>query len=168
MPAIAQVLNHVAVTTSSLGVVNWEIQQRARGRDLSRLTLYPEAIPPSVVVVVVQRLGHIGLFAAPRTATHQASLSFTVSQSLLRLISIESMMPSNHVILCCPLLLLPSVFPSIRVFPVSQLFASGGQSFGASTSASVLPMNIQVWFPLGLTGLIYLQSKGLSKSSPAP
>ena len=58
----------------------------------------------------------MGLLATPRTATHQVSLSFTVSQSLLKLISIESMMPSNHIILCCPLLLLPSVFPSIRVF----------------------------------------------------
>ena len=66
-----------------------------------------------------------------------------------------------------PLLLLPSVFPSIRVFSMSQFFTSGGQSLGASTSASVLPMNIQGWFPLGLTGLISLQSKGLSRSSPA-
>ena len=62
-----------------------------------------------------------------------------------------------------PFLLLPSVFPSIRVFPVSWLFTSGGQSTGASALASVLPMNIQVWFPLKLTGLISLQSKGLSR-----
>ena len=90
------------------------------------------------------------LFATLRSATHQASLSFTVSQSLLKLMSIGSMMPSNHLILCCPLLL-PSVFPSIRVFPVSQLFASDGQSVGASTSPSVLPVNIRGWLPLGLT-----------------
>ena len=76
--------------------------------------------------------------------------------------SIESVMPSNHPILCCPLLLLPSVFASIRVFSKSQLFASGGQSIGTSASASVLPMNIQGWYPLGLTGLISLLSKGLS------
>ena len=69
----------------------------------------------------------------------------------------ESVMLSNHLILCHPLLLLPSIFP--RVFPVSQLFTSGGQNFGASASASVFPMNIQVWFPIGLTGLI-LRSKG--------
>ena len=71
------------------------------------------------------------------------------------------LMPSNHLILCHPLLLLSSVFPRIRVFPLSRLFASGGQSIGASASASVLP--IQGSFPLGLTGLISLQSKGLSR-----
>ena len=74
--------------------------------------------------------------------------------------SIESVMPSNHLILCLPLLLLPSIFHSIRSFPMSQLFTSGGQNIGASVS--VLPMN-QVWFPLGLTGLISLLSKGLSR-----
>ena len=65
---------------------------------------------------IVQSLGHVWLFATQWTAVHQASLSFTVSQSLLKLVSIESMMPSNHLIFCCPLLLLPSVFPSITVF----------------------------------------------------
>ena len=90
------------------------------------------------------------------------SLSFTVSRSLLKLISVESMMPSNHLILCHPLLLLPSIFPSISSFPVSQLFASGGQIIGSSALASVLPMNIQGWFPLGLTTLILL-FKGLSR-----
>ena len=74
------------------------------------------------------------------------------------------MMPSNHLILFCPLLLLPSIFPSIRVSPVSQLFASGGQSLGALALASVLPVKIWGWFPLGLTGLISLQSKRLFKS----
>ena len=72
-------------------------------------------------------------------------------------------MLSNHLSLCCPFLLLPSVFPSIRVFSVSRLFASGGQSIGASASASILPTNIQGWFPLGSTGLISLQSKELSR-----
>ena len=90
------------------------------------------------------------------------SLSFTISRSLLKLITIQAMMPSNHLILCCPLLLLPSIFPSIRVFSNEfQLFTSGGQSIG--TSASVLPVNIQDLFPLELTGLISLQSKGLSR-----
>ena len=79
----------------------------------------------------------------------------------LKLMSIESVMTSNHLNFCHPLLLLPSIFPSIKwSFPESQLFASGGPSIGAS--ASVLLMNIQGWFPLGLTGLI-LQSKGLSR-----
>ena len=114
------------------------------------------------VIVVVQSLSHDGLFATPWTTAHQASLSITISQSLLKLMSIKSVMPSNHVILCHPLLLLPSIFPSTRVFPKSWLFVSGGQSIGASASASVLPMNIQGWFPLGLTGLI-LQSKRLSR-----
>ena len=101
--------------------------------------------------------------ATPWTAAHQASLSVTNFQSLLKLMSIESVVPSNHLILCHPLLLLPSVFPSISVFSSESAVASGGQSIGASTSASGLPMNIQGWFPLGLTGLISLQSKGLSR-----
>ena len=79
--------------------------------------------------------------------------------------SIELVMLSNHLILCRPLLLLPSIVPSIRSFPVSQLFTSGGQSIGASASASVLPMSIQGRFPLGLTSLIFLQSKGLPGGS---
>ena len=91
----------------------------------------------------------------------QASLSFINSRSLLKLMSIESVMPSNHLILCCPLLLLPLIFPSIRSFPVSQFFAPGGQSIGVSASTSVLPMNIQDWFPLGWTAVISLQSKRL-------
>ena len=70
---------------------------------------------------------------------------------------------SYRLILCCPLLLLSSIFTSIRSFPMSQFFESGGQSTGASASASVRPMNIQCWSLLGLTGLISLQSKGLSR-----
>ena len=77
------------------------------------------------------------------TVARQASLSFTISQSLVKFMSIMSVMPSNHLILCCPLLLLLSIFLSIRIFPMSQLFASGGQHIGASASASVLPVNIQ-------------------------
>ena len=75
--------------------------------------------------------------------------------------SIELVTPSNYLILCCPLLLLPSVFPSIRVSSLHQYF--GGQNIGASASASVLQMNIQDWFLLGWTGWIFLQSKGLSR-----
>ena len=95
------------------------------------------------------------------TAACQASLSFTMSQSLLKLMSIEWCHPT-HLILCRPLLLLPSIFHSIRSLLVSWLFTSGSQSIGASASASVLPMNIHGWFPLGLTGFISLLSKGLS------
>ena len=81
--------------------------------------------------------------------------------SLLKLMSIKSMMPFNHLILCHPLLLLPSIFPAQRSFTMSQLFASDDQSIW--DSASVLPMNIQDWFPLGWTGCNSLQSKGLSR-----
>ena len=97
----------------------------------------------------VQSLSLVWLSTAPWTATRQASLSITNSQSLLKLISIKSVMPSNHLFLCHPLLLLPSIFPRIRVFLVSQVFTLGDQSIGVSTSALVLPMNIQDWFPLG-------------------
>ena len=81
---------------------------------------------------------------------------------LLKLVSTESVIPSKHLILCCPILL-PSISPSVRVFSMSWLFASGVQSIGESASASVLLMNIQNWFPLELTGLISLLSKGLSR-----
>ena len=90
-------------------------------------------------------------------------LGFAVHNQLLelaQLMSIEFMMPSNHLILCHPLLL-NTIFPSIRVFPSESALHIRGQSIGASTS--VLPMNIQDWFPLGLTGLISLQSKRLSR-----
>ena len=90
----------------------------------------------------------------PWTVASQASLSNTNCHSLFKLMSIESVMLSNHLILCHVLLLVPSIFPSIRVFPMSQFFTSGGQRIGISASASVLPINIQDWFPLGLTGLI--------------
>ena len=109
----------------------------------------------------VQSRSHVWLFATPWTAARQASLSITNSWSFLKLMSIESVMPSNHLILCRPLLLLPSIFPSIRVFSMSQFFASGGQSIGVSASTSVLPMNTQDWSPLGWTGWISLQPKGL-------
>ena len=98
----------------------------------------------------------------------QASLSFTIFWSLLTLMSIESVMLSNHLIHCCPLFLLPSIFPSIRVFPLSQFFASGGQSTGVSASASVLPKNTQDWSPLEWTGWISLQSRDSQESSPTP
>ena len=112
-----------------------------------------------IIVVIVQSLSHVWLFATPWAATHQASLSFTVSRSLLRLMSIESGMPSNHLILCHPLLLLPLIFPNTRVFSNKSGLHIRWPKYWP---ASVLPMNIQGWFPLGLTGLISL-SKGLSR-----
>ena len=121
----------------------------------------PSALSCSVIALkvcfsfpVVQLLSPFGLFATLWTAAYQAFLSFTISCSLLKFMSTESMMLSNHLILCHPLLL-PSIFPSMRVF------ASSGQSTGAS--ASVLPMKIQDLFPLGLTALTSLLFKGLSR-----
>ena len=89
--------------------------------------------------------------------------SFTLSRSLLKLMSIESIMLSNHLILSCPLSSCLQSFPSSGFFPMSWFFTSGGQSIGASASASVLPKDIQSWFHLGLTGWISLQSRGLSR-----
>ena len=111
----------------------------------------------------VQSLTCVRLFATPWTTAHQASLSITNSCSLLKFMSIKLVMPSNHLILCYPLLLLPSVFPSIRVFSNESVITSGDQGLGASASASVLPMNIQGLFSLGLAGLISLLSKGHSR-----
>ena len=99
----------------------------------------------------------------PWTAAWQAFLSITNLQSLFKFRSIESVMPSNHLILCCSLLLYLQSFPASESFQMSQFFTSGGQSTGVSPSASVLSMNIQDWFPLRLIGLISLQSKGLSR-----
>ena len=111
----------------------------------------------------VQSLSRVRLFATPSTAPREASLSIANSRSLLKLMSTESVMPSNYLILYCPLLILPSIFPSIRVFSnESVLLTPGGQSIGVSASASVLPGKIQDWFPLGLTSLI-LQSNRLSR-----
>ena len=118
--------------------------------------------------VVVQLLSCVQFFVTPWTAAYQASLSFTSSGILLKFMSTESVMLSNHLILCCPLHCLPSIFPASGSFPVSWRFASGGQSTGTSVLPSVLPLSIQGWYPLGLTGLISLQSKVLSESSPAP
>ena len=111
----------------------------------------------------VQALSCVGLLAIPWTAARQASLSINNSQSLLKLMFILSAMPSNHLILCHPLLLCLQSFPASVSFQMSQFFTSGGHSIGVSVSASVFPMNIQDWFPLGWTDWISLQSKGLSR-----
>ena len=111
----------------------------------------------------VQSLSHIWPFATPWTVAHQASLSITNSWGLLKLRFIESVMPSNHLIVCGSCLLLPSIFPSIKSFQMSQFFISCGQSIGFSASTSVLPTNIQDWFPLEWTGWISLQPRGLLK-----
>ena len=116
----------------------------------------------TVVVVVVESLSLVWFFATPWTSARQASLSFTISQSLLKLMSIDAIQPSSSSVV--PFSSCPQSFPASGSFPMSRLFASGGQSIGASASASVLPMNIQGWCPLGLTGLISLKSKECSES----
>ena len=110
-----------------------------------------------------QWLSRVWLFATPWTAARQASLSIINSQSLLKVMSIELVMQSNHFILCRPLLLLPSIFSNIRVFSNESVLHIRGQSIRVSASASVLPMSIQDWSPLGWTGWISLQSKGFSR-----
>ena len=120
-----------------------------------------------IFVVVVQSLSPIWLFVIPWTIGCQALLSFTIFWSLLRTIHVHWV--SDAIRTSQPL---PPPSPSAQQqglsqwagsFPVSWLFASSDQSIGASASASVLPMNTQGWFPLGLTGLISKQAKGLSR-----
>ena len=103
------------------------------------------------------------VFETSWTAALQACLSFTVSLNLLKLMSVESLIPSNHLILCRPFSSCSQSLPAYILIPMSWLLASGGQSIGVSASASVLPMNIQGWLSLGLTGLISLLFKGISR-----
>ena len=102
--------------------------------------------------------------ATPWTVAHQASLSFTISRSLLKLMSMELVMPSQHLIVHWPLLILPSIFPNTRVFSNESTLCTRWPNIGVSASVSVLWMNIQGWFPLGSTGLISLMPKGLSRA----
>ena len=120
-------------------------------------------VSAQVFVVVIQSLSCVPLFVTPWTAARQASLSFTISQGLLKLMSTESVMLSNHLILCQPIFLLPSIFPSIMVFSNKWSFHIRWPKHWNFSLASVLPKNIQGWFPLGLTSLISLLSKGLSR-----
>ena len=113
--------------------------------------------------VVFQSLSHVHLFITLWTAKWQVFLSITISQSLLKLLSIESVMPSSHVILCRPLFLLPPIPPSIRIFSNESALRIRWPKIGVSASASVLPMNTQGWSPLGWAGWISMQSKGLSR-----
>ena len=122
-------------------------------RKIGKMTLYQS----------VQLFSCVRLFVTPWAAARQASLPNTNSRSLPKLMSIESSNPSNYLILCRPLLLLPSIFPSIRVFSNESALASGDQSIGVSALASFLPMNTQTWSPLEWTGWIPLQSKELSR-----
>ena len=116
-----------------------------------------------LIVSSVQSLSRVRLFATPWIAACQASLSITNTRSSLKLMTIESVMPSSHLILCRPLSSCPQSLPASEAFPRGQLFAWGGQSTGVSALASVLAMNTQGWSPSEWTGWISLQSKGLSR-----
>ena len=123
--------------------------------------------PGRSVCPTVQSLSHVWLFATPWTAARQASLSITNSRSLLKLLFIESLMPSSHLILCCPLLLLPSIFHSIRVFSKESVCIRWPKYW--SFSFSISPSNeYSGLIPLGLTGLISLQIRDSQESSPTP
>ena len=111
----------------------------------------------------IQSLSRVWLFVTPWTAACHTSLSITISRSLLTLMSIDSVMPSNLSSSVIPFSSCLQSFPASGSFPMSQSFTSGGQSIGASASAAVLPMNIQDQFLLGWAGLISLQLKGLSR-----
>ena len=128
------------------------------------VSVFPSAVRPSDSSTIAALLRCVQIPVTPWTVALQAPLSSPSFQSLLKFMSIESVILSNHLILCCPFSSCLQSFPASGSFPMSWLLASGGQSIGVSTSASVLPMNIQDWFPLGLTGLISLQSKGLSRA----
>ena len=119
------------------------------------------------IFVIVQSLSRVWFFMTPWTAAHQGPLTSTISQSLLKLMSIEFVMLSNHVILCCPLLLLPSIFPTIQGFSNELALHIRWTNIGAAASASVLPMHSQCWSSSGLTGLISLLFKGLSGVFPS-
>ena len=124
---------------------------------------YIYLIPQQLLKVVVQLPSHLQLFSIPWTAAHQASRSFTVSWSLLKFMPLSQWcyltISSSATLFSFGL----QSFLASRSFPVSRLFKSAGQRIGVSASASVLPMNIQGWFPFGMTGLISLQSKRLSR-----
>ena len=120
---------------------------------------------PRFQFISVESLSRVQLFATPWTTARQASLSITNSWSPPKLMSIESVMPFNHLV---PFSSCPQYFPASRAFQMSQLFTSGVQSIGVSASTSVRPMNTQDWFPLGWTGWISLSPRDSQESSPTP
>ena len=121
---------------------------------------------PSLQFSSVQSLSHVWLFATPWTAACQSSLSITNSRSLLKLMSIELVIPTNHLILCRLILLPPlvfSIFPSIRIFSNESILHIRWPKYWSFSFSISLPVNIQDWSSLGWTGLISLKSKGLSR-----
>ena len=119
--------------------VGWMIMGQKTKQLLILIYIYKQSKnnPP---YFVIQSPSHVRLFATPWTAAHQASLSFTISWSLIKLMSTESVMPSNHLILCCPLFLVPSIFPSIRIFSSESAFHIRWPKYW-SISFSISPSN---------------------------
>ena len=140
VPPAGQTLSCLRVQTRTPSGLPFRWQESFTTTPAPRISVSPRALPLLRVSSVQQSLSRVRLFVTPRTAAHQASLSITNSRNLIKLMSIESVMPSNHLVFCRPLLLPPLIFPSIRVF--SNESALRGQSIEASSpSASVLPMN---------------------------
>ena len=137
---------------------SYTYQLKAPSRNICQSKLWSWAFVLRIQFSSVQSLSLVWLFVSPWITARQASLSITNSQSLPKLMYVELVMPDNHLILCHSLLLLPSIFPNIRVFS-----SESAQNIGVWASTSVLPMNTQDWFPLGWTGWISLESKGLSR-----
>ena len=131
-------------------------------KECSLTTSYCASLEIWQNLLLLFTLSLVWLFAIPWTVACQAPPSSTITWSSLKFMSIELVMLSNHLSLCSPLLFCLQSFPASGSFLKSQLLTSGGQSNGASAQATVLSMNIQSGFPSGLTGLISLQSKGLS------
>ena len=146
-------MEHISTLLEKMNSIHSMVSARPKAR-LNRDSLFSS----------VQSLSRVPFFGTPWITAHQASLSITNSRSSLKLTSIESVMPSSHLILCCPFSSCPQSLPASESFPMSQLFAWGGQSIAVSALASVLPMNTQDWSPLGWTGWISLQSRGLSRA----
>ena len=130
----------------------------------SKASSESDHLPALKGVSSVHSFCHVQLFATPWTAAHQASLSITISWSLLKLMSIESMMNPTISSSVVPFFSCLQSFPASGSFPRSQFFTSGGQSIGVSASTSVLPLNIQDWFPLGMDWLDLLAVQGTLKS----
>ena len=149
----------VCVVTGDKYMEKWENTREIGPSSWSKgLSLGAHILFPCTVISSVQSLSPVWLFVTPWTAAHQASLSIINTRSPPKPVSIESVMPSSHLIFCRPLLLLPSIFPASGSFQKSQLFASGGQSIGASTSASTFMFGRIPPLKLSGPGLLFGES----------
>ena len=139
MPSIHLILfflSPLALNLSSIRVFSIELVLCIRWPNYWSFSFNTRASKEWIMLLLLSRFSYVWLFLTPWTVAHQASLSFPISWSLLKLMSTESVMLSNHLILCHPLLLLPSIFPASGSFPMNQLFPWGGQSIGVPASSS--------------------------------